>query len=117
MGRLIGWVSHRMRWMAATTATHRLGDWLEVDDSFGHLGGRSFGGRHDLRGQGGLGRRLGGLGRRLGHLHSLGNPARRPFRRDGGHQRTTSENQTGSSYDSVKQILLPRHIFVTILTL
>ena len=26
-------------------------------------------------------------------------------------------NQTGSSYDSVKQILLPRHIFVTILTL
>ena len=48
--------------------------------------------------------------------HSATRP-RRPFRRDGGHQRTTSANQTGSSYDSVKQILLPRHIFVTILTL
>ena len=41
--------------MEATTAAHRLGDWLQVDDSLGHLGSRSLGGLHDLRGQGGLG--------------------------------------------------------------
>ena len=41
-----------------------------------------------------------------------------PFGAMGGTSgRRRESNQTGSSYDSVKQILLPRHIFVTILTL
>ena len=49
--------------------------------------------------------------------HSATRPGA-PFGAMGGTSgRRRESNQTGSSYDSVKQILLPRHIFVTILTL
>ena len=47
--------------------------------------------------------------------HSATRPGA-PFGAMGGTSGRRHE-QSGSSYDSVKQILLPRHIFVTILTL